>query len=109
MMAKVTISDFIVALADLLEAESRALRESTALFMAEQRALWEESLLRSGWRMAWMTLFVLFLAAAFGFGAWGFYLWLGTRLSPPAAAWATGGLFLAAAALFGWLAAGGRR
>jgi hypothetical protein len=108
-MAKVTVSDFIVALMDLLEAESRALQESAALFMAEQREAFREAAYRSGWAVAWIVAAVASLLGALGFGVWGLYRLAALYLSETAAPFVAGGVLLLFAALFGTLAMRARR
>ncbi|WP_457595810.1 hypothetical protein [Hydrogenimonas sp.] len=103
-MAKVTVSDFIVALADLLEAESRAFRESAALFFEEQRGAFRESAYRSGWTLAFIAAAAVAMTAAAGFFVWGFHGLFVHYLGERAAPFATGALLLAVAALFGAMA-----
>jgi hypothetical protein len=107
-MAKVTVSDFIVALMDLLEAESRAFQESAELFMARQREALHETAYRSGWTVAWIALAVLALAGGTGFLVWGVYRIFALYLSETAAPFLAGALLLGLAALFAFLAARAR-
>ena len=103
-MAKVTVSDFIVALMDLLEAESRAFQESAALFMAEQRDAFRETAYRSGWTIAWIVAAVAALAGGVGFIVWGLYRLAAIYISPTVAPFLAGVFLLAAAAVFAALA-----
>ena len=104
MKAKVTISDFVVALMDLLEAESRALQESAALFMEEQRESFRRTAYRSGWAVGWIVAAVLSLVGAVGFLVWGLYRLTAIYLSETAAPFVAAGLLLLSALVFGLLA-----
>ncbi len=108
-MNKVTVSDFIIALMDLLEAESRALQESAALFMREQRESWRETLYRSGWMAGWIVAAVFSLIGALFFLVWGFYRIFALYISETAAPFAAGALLLVCGLVFAKLAAGMRR
>ncbi len=103
-MTKVTISDFIIALMDLLEAESRALERSASLFMERQRQSWRDTLYRSSWTIAWIVVATGALLGALGFGAWGMYRFLADNLSETAAPFVTAAILLLGAAFFGWIA-----
>ncbi len=68
---KTTLSDFVIAFLDLMEAEGRTLKTAS---------------IRVGWGMAFIILAsVLILVASSSF-LWGVYLLLITLVSPPAAA-----------------------
>lgn len=68
---KTTLSDFVIAFLDLMEAEGRTLKAAS---------------IRVGWGMAFIILAsVLILVASSSF-LWGVYLLLITLVSPPAAA-----------------------
>ncbi|BBG66628.1 hypothetical protein NNO_1925 [Hydrogenimonas sp.] len=103
-MAKVTISDFIIAILDLAEAESRALQESAENFMKRQREAFKESLFKNGWMAAWIAAAAAAVIGALGFFAWGFYNWFALYLSETAAPFAAGGLLLVFASVFAMLA-----
>ncbi|WP_201351842.1 hypothetical protein [Hydrogenimonas urashimensis] len=103
-MSKVTVSDFIIALMDLLEAESRALQESATLFMEEQRASLQNTLYRSGWMVAWIVAAVTAMLGAVGFAVWGLYLLFARYVSETGAPFAAGAVLLLCAALFTRLA-----
>ncbi len=103
-MSKVTVSDFIIALLDLLEAESRAIRESTELFLKRQRESFKEILFASGWMVGWIVAAVASLLAAVGFLVWGLYRVFELYVSETAAPFMAGGILLLSAALFAYLA-----
>lgn len=89
-MSKVTISDFIIAVADLIEAESRALRESTSLFLQEQKRGFARSAYRSGWTVAWIFASVITLLAAVVFLGWGVFEVVSLYVSKTAAPFVVG-------------------
>ncbi len=68
---KTTISDFIIAFLDLLEAEGRTLREET---------------MRVGWGLAFVGLSAVIGLVALGFFLWGVYQYTAAWVGPPAAA-----------------------
>ncbi len=68
---KTTLSDFVIAFLDLMEAEGRTLKEAT---------------MRVGWGMAFVALAAIFILIAGGFLLWGIYQQLLTVVSQPAAA-----------------------
>jgi len=108
-MSKVTVSDFIIALMDLLEAESRALKESAALFMLEQRESLQETLYRGGWMVGWIAAAVVSLLGALFFLVWGFYRLFALYVSETAAPFAAGAMLLLCTFVFAKLAMGMRR
>lgn len=103
-MAKVTVSDFIIALLDLAEAQSRAFQESAENFVNRQRKALHESLFRSMWMGAWIVLAAAAVMGALAFFTLGFYRWLSLHLPETAAPFAAGGLLLLFALIFGFLA-----
>lgn len=78
-----------VALADLLEAEGRALRRTTA---------------RLGLGLGMIALAVLFAAAGLGLCLWAAYQYLASELGQTLAVLLAGVVALVAAGLFLWLA-----
>ncbi|WP_456322373.1 hypothetical protein [Hydrogenimonas sp.] len=104
-MSKVTISDFIIAVADLFEAESRALRESTAIFMQHQREAFEKSVYSSGWRLAWIFASIVTLLCALAFIGIGLYKIASVYLPDWAALFSIGALLIVASLVFARLAA----
>lgn len=68
---KTTVSDLVIAFFDLVEAEGRALREST---------------MAVGMGLGFVVLAMLIGSIAVGFFLWGIYLLLLTWFSPPATA-----------------------
>ncbi|WP_353661333.1 hypothetical protein [Hydrogenimonas sp. SS33] len=108
-MTKVTLSDFIVALMDLLEAESRALQESAELFMARQREALAESAFRSAWTVGWVIAAIAALIGAAGFLAWGFYRLMALYVSETAAPFIAAALLLLFALFFAMAAMRMRR
>ncbi|MCF6201995.1 MAG: hypothetical protein L3J42_07745 [Hydrogenimonas sp.] len=103
-MAKVTVSDFIIALLDLLEAESRALQESAELFMERQRESFKETLFKGGWMVGFIAAAIVSLLGAVGFLSWGLYRLFAIYISQSAAPFAVGMLLLLFAFLFAVLA-----
>jgi len=94
-MSKVTISDFIIAVADLVEAESRALKESAGVFLEAQKKAFARSAYRSGWTVAWIFASVVMLLGAVIFVSWGVYEVAVLYFSKTAAPFIVGiGLFL---------------
>lgn len=106
-MSKVTISDFTIALFELAEAEGKALRQSIRLFLTEERLALEKTAFRSGLNIALVGAAVLSLLIALGFLSWGLYGLCATYISPLAAPFIPGVLWLAISLLFLWAA--GRR
>ncbi len=103
-MSKITVSDFIVALLDLAEAESLALAESAERFMQSQREQLERSLYKSGWMVAWIVAAVTALMGGIAFTVWGLYRLFALYLSESAAPFAAGAISLVCAAIFALLA-----
>ena len=99
-MSKVTISDFVIALMDLLEAESRALQESAARFMEEQRNALRHTLYRGGWMVGWIVGAVAALLGALGFAIWGVYRVVAIYLSETSAPFVAATMLLLCAILF---------
>ncbi len=99
-MSKVTISDFIIAFLDLVEAESRAFQESAELFFQRQREAFHDTLYKSSWMMLWIASAAVALLGALGFFAWGFYKVFALYISDTVATFATGGLLLVFAVAF---------
>ena len=82
---KTTLSDFVIAFLDLMEAEGRTLKTAS---------------IRLGWSMAFIVLASVFILVASSSFLWGVYQLLILVLSPPAAAMliALAALILAAVA-----------
>ncbi|WP_457592313.1 hypothetical protein [Hydrogenimonas sp.] len=99
-MSKVTVSDFIIALLDLAEAESRAFEKSVENFMQRQREALRDSLYKNGWMVAWIVAAVAALIGAVAFTGWGVYRLFALYLSETAAPFAAGGILLVFAAVF---------
>jgi len=106
-MSKVTISDFTIALFELVEAEGKALRQSIRLFLTEERLALEKTAFSSGLSIALAGAAIFSLLIALGFLTWGIYGLCVTYISPPAAPFITGVLWLVAALVF--IIAAGRR
>ncbi len=106
-MSKVTISDFTIALFELVEAEGKALRQSIRLFLTEERLALTESAFNSGLSIALAGAAILSLLIALGFLTWGIYGLCVTYISPQAAPFLTGVLWLAISLVF--MIAAGRR
>jgi len=66
-----TLSDFVIAFLDLMEAEGRTLKQAT---------------MRVGWGMAFIILSAIFILIAGGFLLWGIYQQLITLTTPATAA-----------------------
>jgi len=103
-MSKITFSDFLIAIVDLVEAEGRALQDSTETFLRRQQMSLQEMLHRSGWMIAWIAAAIVMLLSSLGFVAWGIYSLLASHVSREAAPFLTGGFLLVVAMIFGFLA-----
>ena len=103
-MSKVTISDFVIALIDLVEAESRALQDNASRFMREQQAGLRNTLHQSGWMVAWIAAAVVALLGGLGFLTWALYRALASALPQTGAILIVGGVLLLVAAFFARLA-----
>ena len=103
-MNKITISDFVIALIDLLEAESRALQENASRFMREQQATLKTTLYQGGWMVAWIAAAVVALLGGLGFLSWALYRFLATLVPETGAIVIVGVVFLLIAFLFSRLA-----
>ena len=103
-MSKVTISDFIIALADLVEAESRALQESAGVFLHEQTKAFARSAYRSGWTVAWIFASVVTMLGALFFVSWGVYEFTLLYVSKTAAPFIVGVVLLLLSLLFAFFA-----
>jgi hypothetical protein len=68
---KTTLSDFVIAFLDLMEAEGRTLKTAS---------------IRVGWGMAFIILATVFILVASSSFLWGVYQLLITVVSPPSAA-----------------------
>jgi hypothetical protein len=106
-MSKVTISDFAIALFELAEAEGKNLQKTVSLFLATERQALEQTAFRSGKSVALLGAAVISLLAALGFLSWGIYILAAAYVSPLAAPFITGGLWLAVSLVF--LLAAGRK
>jgi len=103
-MSKVTISDFIIAVADLVEAESRALQESASQFLHEQKKTFARSAYRSGWTLSWIFATVVTLLGALVFVSWGIYEVTLLYVSKTAAPFIVGVVLLLLSLLFAFIA-----
>ena len=103
-MSKVTISDFIIALCDLAEAESRSLQQSIQIFLASERQALIRTIMRSGWAIGLIAAAVFCLLVALGFLTWGGYTFCVIYISPLAAPFIIGALWLFFAFVFALLA-----
>ncbi len=106
-MSKVTISDFTIALFELVEAEGKALRQSIRVFLTEERLALEKTAFCSGLSLALVGAAILSLLIALGFLSWGIYELCVAYISPQAAPFITGVLWLAISLAF--MTAVGRR
>ncbi len=103
-MSKVTVSDFVIALLDLFEAESRSFQESVSLFLEEQRNEFITTGYQGIWMAAWVLAAIVSVIGAMGFFVWGCYQIFLHYLSPLAAPFATAAILILFAFLFGYLA-----
>ncbi len=72
-MSKVTISDFIVAVFDLLEAEGKALKDNSELFFKNQQQNLKQTIKNSAWAIGFITVSFISLIAAIAFFMFGLY------------------------------------
>jgi len=103
-MSKITISDFIIAFCNLAEAESRSLQQSIQIFLASERQALIRTIMRSGWAISLIAAAVVCLLIALGFLTWGGYALCVTYISPLAAPFILGTLWLIFALVFALLA-----
>lgn len=103
-MSKVTVADFIIALCELAEAESRSLQQSVQLFLASERQALVQTVMRSGWAVCLIGAAVVCLLVALGFLTWGGYTLCVMYISPLAAPFIIGALWLIFALIFALLA-----
>ncbi len=106
-MSKVTISDFTIALFELAEAEGKALRQSIRIFLTEERLALEQTAFTSGLSIALAGAAIVSLLVALGFLSWGVYGLCLTYISPQAAPFITGILWLVISLVF--MKAAGRK
>ncbi|WP_028584863.1 hypothetical protein [Desulfogranum mediterraneum] len=98
-MSRVSLSDYLIALCDLAEVEGKALQEGFRSFLAAERQGVEELLYRSSRIIARRWAALLCLLVALGYLSWGAYLVCASYISPLAAPFIIGSLWL----LFGLL------
>ncbi len=99
-MSKVTISDFTIALFELVEAEGKALRQSIRIFLTEERLALEKTAFSSGLSIALIGAAILSLLIALAFLSWGIYGLCVIYISPQAAPFITGVLWLLLSLVF---------
>ena len=83
------MSELVIAIFDLLEAEGRALQRGA---------------IRTGFGLALLTIAGLLALIGFGFLIWALYGWLAGRFTQPEAASLTGGAALVVTGILLWLA-----
>jgi fatty acid desaturase len=103
-MSQVTISDFVIALCELAEAESRSLQKSVQIFLASERQALSQTILDSSWMIALIGAAVFCLLVALGFITWGGYILCVDYISPIYAPFIMGGAWLLFALVFALLA-----
>ncbi len=103
-MSKVTISDFVIALIDLIEAESRALQDNASRFMQEQQTELRNTFHQGGWMVAWIAAAVVALLSGLGFLTWALYRALASVIPQTGAILIVGGVLLLVAVVFARLA-----
>ncbi len=106
-MSKVTISDFTIALFELVEAEGKALQQSIRIFLTEERLALEQTAFTSGRSIALVGAAIVSLLVALGFLSWGIYGLCVTYISSQAAPFITGLLWLVISLVF--MKAAGRK
>ena len=99
-MSKVTISDFVIALCELAEAESRSLQ----IFLASERRSLVRTLRNSGWGLGLIGAAIVSLLLGLGFLTWGGYILCVIFISPLAAPFIVGGIWVCCALIFALLA-----
>ena len=103
-MSKVTISDFFIALLDLVEAESRALQDSASKFVAQQQGTLRKTLYQGGWMVAWIAAAVVALLGGLGLLVWALFRLLSAVMPETGAILIIGAFLLAVAVVFARLA-----
>ncbi len=99
-MSKVTISDFTIALFELVEAEGKALQQSIRIFLTEERLALEQTAFSSGLRVALIGAAIVSLLVALAFLSRGIYGLCVTYFSPQAAPFILGIIWLAISLVF---------
>ena len=105
-MSRVTLSDFVVSLCDLAEAEGRTLQKSVQDFMSSERQAVQSMLLRSGSVVVLTGAAIFCVLAALVCFTWGIYTVCSMYISPVAAPFITAGVWLIGALVFLFLAKG---
>ena len=108
-MSKVTISDFFIALLDLVEAESRALQESASKFVEQQQGTLRKTLYQGGWMVAWIAAAVVALLGGMSLLVWALFRLLSTVMPGTVAILIVGAFLLLVAFVFARLAMRMRR
>ncbi len=103
-MGKITLSDFIISLCDLAEAESRALQQSVQQFLFLERQAIQRMLLRSSYAAVFIGAAAICLLAVLVCMTWGIHELCAVYISPLAAPFIAGAVWLAAALTFFLLA-----
>ncbi len=103
-MNKVSISDFIIAIFDLMEAEGKALSENTTAFMQKHQRSFKRTISQSGWMIGFIFIAVICILGAVVFFIYGCYEIFSTLLPNFAASFVIAVLFLILAGIFSYVA-----
>ena len=79
---KTTISDFVIAFFDLLEAEGRAFKNNTEKIIEKTAKTFQKTIFNSFLSILGITIIGFVFLIAFLFFAAGLFMWLETFLSP---------------------------
>ncbi len=72
-MNKINISDFIIAIFDLVEAEGRALRDTATVFIQKQQINFKKTIAQSSWVIGFIFISIICILCAIAFFIYGCY------------------------------------
>jgi hypothetical protein len=72
-MSKVSISEFVIAVFDLVEAEGRTLKDSAAVFIENQQINLKKTISKSSWIVGLIFIAIACILAAIAFFIFGCY------------------------------------
>ncbi len=101
-MNKVSISDFIIAIFDLVEAEGRAFRDTASIFIQKQQINFKKTLIQSSWIIGLIFTAIICILGAVVFFVYGCYELFLTFLPTFVTPFAITALLLILAAIFSY-------